>query len=475
MIPLSLRQVSDAIGASWESRSREVLVRRVSTDSREVKPGDLFVALRGPRFDGNQFVSEASQRGAAACVCDRRGAESLTAPRSIPPIPALVVDDTGKALMALASFYRRQVMSRSTVVIGVTGSNGKTTTKSLIDHVLGGSLKGRAAPRSFNNAIGVPLTLLSVEADDAYVVVEMGTSAPGELASLAATALPNVGVITSISEAHLEGLGDIHGVAAEKTSLLRYLRPDDLAVVNLDRSEIKSYVRGSVRAALVTFGRTPFADVRVTDVAADWTRTSFVLEGRYRVELPLPGAHHAANAAAAYVVARRFGIAPEEIARRLGSFVAVEGRCKVLDIAGVRVVDDSYNANPASMTAAIEALGEMRGRRIFVMGDMRELGPASSELHRRVFAAAVSAGFDLLIAVGAETSRAVADAASSMEACRSSEQRTIACDTVEAAGAALLDFLRAGDTVWIKGSRAMGLDRVVEGLRGRLGRTAAVA
>ncbi len=475
MIALSTHQVVDAMGASCKARTRDSWIRGVSTDSREVKPGDLFVALRGVRFDGHQFVSEAVARGAAAWVCDRRGTESIGAIQSAPPIPLLVVDDTGKALMALASFYRREVMSRSTVVIGVTGSNGKTTTKSLIDHVLGGSLKGRAAPRSFNNAIGVPLTLLSVEADDAYVVVEIGTNAPGEVAALAGIAAPNVGVITSIGEAHLEGLGDIQGVAAEKAALLRHIRPDGLAVVNVERPEVKGHLRGSVRAALVTFGTTPDADVRVTDVVGDLMHTSFVLEGRYRVELPLAGAHQATNAAAAYVVARRLGISPEEIVGRLGSFAAVDGRCKVIDIAGVRVVDDSYNANPASMTAAIAVLEKVCGRRIFVMGDMRELGAASPELHRGLVNSALSAGFEVLLAVGADATRAVAGIQAGDRPSQPSTCRAIACETTEAATGVLLGLVKPGDTVWVKGSRAMGLDGMVRELRASLGRAGAVA
>ncbi|MFH1109371.1 MAG: UDP-N-acetylmuramoyl-tripeptide--D-alanyl-D-alanine ligase [Planctomycetota bacterium] len=471
MIPMLLGDVAAAIGAAYSAGTAGVVVRRVTTDSRDVREGDLFFALRGVRFDGHQFAAEALAKGAVACVCDRNLHPPTEAARFLGGSgQALVVENTLDALGRLAKHYRHAVLPVSTVVIAVTGSNGKTTTKCMIDHVLGGEFKGRASPKSFNNAIGVPLTLLSADADDRYLVVEIGTNAPGEVASLAALTSPNVAVITSIGEAHLEGLGDIHAVAVEKTSLLRFVRPAGFAVVNVDRPEVLPYLASAGRTRLLTFGVDQSAKLCVARRRADLHGTAFELERRYRVELPMPGAHHATNAAAAFAVARWFGVAPQSIAERLQSFRPPEGRTQLAEIGGVKVVDDAYNANPASVAAAVEALrGAQNGRRVFVLGDMLELGVDSSASHRRVVRTAVEAGIEVLVAVGPAT----------VEAARASQSepngtQVYCCEDVPTANEVLDALVTVGDTVWIKGSRGMELDRIVRHLQTRLNAGAGV-
>ena len=471
MIPMSLADVAAAIGATCSAATAGVAVRRVTTDSRDVREGDLFFALRGVRFDGHQFAAEALAKGAVACVCDRNFHPPTEAARFLRGSgQALVVENTLDALGRLANHYRHAVLPVSTVVIAVTGSNGKTTTKCMIDHVLGGEFKGRASPKSFNNAIGVPLTLLSADADDRYLLVEIGTNAPGEVASLAALVSPNVAVITSIGEAHLEGLGDIHAVAVEKTSLLRFVRPAGFAVVNVDRPEVLPYLASAGRTRLLTFGVDQSAKLCVTRRRADLHGTAFELEGRYRVELPMPGAHHATNAAAAFAVARWFGVAPQRIAERLQSFRPPEGRTQLAEIGGVKLVDDAYNANPASVAAAVEALQcAQNGRRVFVLGDMLELGVDSSASHRRVVRTAVEAGIEVLVAVGPAT----------VEAARASQSgpngtQVYCCEDVSIANEVLDALVTVGDTVWIKGSRGMELDRIVRHLQTRLNAGAGV-
>ena len=461
MIPMSLGDAAAAVGAVCHPSLSQIVIRRVTTDSRDVQPEDLFFALRGPRFDGHQFTAQALAKGAVACVCDRR----LDAPKGSGLL--LSVDDTLAALGRLAKHYRHAVLPINTVVIAVTGSNGKTTTKCMIDYVLSGDFKGRASPKSFNNAIGVPLTLLSAEVDDRYLVVEVGTNSPGEVAALAAMASPNVAVITSIGEAHLEGLGDLHAVAAEKTSLLRFVRPAGFAVVNVDQAEILPYLSAAGRSRLLTFGVDQHAKLRVTPRRADLYGTAFELEGRYHIELPMPGAHHATNAAAAFAVARGFGVAPERIVERLRTFRPPQGRTELEEVGGVKLVDDAYNANPASVRAAVEALrGAANGRRVFVLGDMLELGVDSAASHGRVVRATVESGIEVLIAVGpatVEAARAHAPGRKGIE--------VHCCADVLSANVLLDGLVVAGDTVWIKGSRGMQLDGVVRHLRGRLGGT----
>ena len=466
MISMTLSDVALAMDAK-PCYAKDDLTRaragRVTTDSRTVEPGDLFVAVRGPRFDGHRFAGEAVSRGAVACVCDRRWAESSHREATPPKVPCLVVEDTVAALGRLAAHYRKSVMDARTVVVAVNGTNGKTTTKCMLDHILGGIWKGRAAPRSFNNHLGVPLTLLSAEADDRYLIVEIGTNAPGEVAMLADIASPNVAVITSVGEAHLEGLGGLPGVMAEKLSLLTHLRPGGLAVVNIDRPQLRTLLRPSERFSLVTVGTVPDAALRVTDVQVDLRLTTFAINERRRLEVPLPGVHHAANATAAFAVAEWLGVDPRLTVERLRSFAAGPGRGKVERIGDLLVVDDAYNANPASMSAAIETLGCATGRRVFVMGDMLELGEDSASYHRQAVETALASGIGLLVAVGPRTSEAVR----SIDAATCTA-KTVQCENARDACAVVMPLLSPGDTLWIKGSRAVGLDRLVHDLRARL-------
>ncbi len=487
MIPMRLRGMAAAIGAKTGAVDESIVARRVSIDSRDIQPGDLFFAIRGPTHDGHKFVDDATKKGAIAAVCDAVGADGFLrsrAPRPTPAsggghgdarieskIPLLIVDDTTMALGRLANHYRRAVMPIGTVVIAVTGSNGKTTTKCMIDHVLAGSFKGRASPRSFNNKYGLPLSILSTESDDQYLVAEVGTNAPGEIESLATIASPEVGVITSISEAHLEGLGDIHGVANEKSSLLHHIRLGGLAVVNIDRPEIRPFLSRVQRARLLTIGLDPSARLNVAARRSTIRKSSFRLDGRFDVELPMPGAHHATNATAAFAVGRWFGVSCEEIIQRLRTFVPPEGRTRVVESGGITIVDDSYNANPGSVSAAIEALRNAgAGRRVLVLGDMLELGTQTAVLHEQVIICAERMGIDALLGVGSAMKDAVSrfakgDSRMELFSCESADG---ACELVDA-------IIRPKDAVWIKGSRAVGLDRLVRHLESHWGPRAAVA
>jgi UDP-N-acetylmuramoyl-tripeptide--D-alanyl-D-alanine ligase len=379
--------------------------------------------------------------------------------------------DTVEALGRLAACYRREVMHASTVVVAVTGSNGKTTTREMIDHVLGGSLRGRSSPQNYNNQIGVPLTLLSAEMEDRYLVCELGTNAPGEVAALARIVSPQAAVITSIAEAHLEGLGDIGGVAAEKASVLDHVQPSGFAVVNVDRREIRPHLERGRHARVVTIGTDRRARLWVANRRGSITHTSFEVDGRFQVELPMPGVHHAINALSAFAIGRWFGLPPAKIIERLGSFKPLAGRTRLIDVGGATLVDDAYNANPASMAAAIDTMATSpTGRRVFVMGDMLELGDRSAHFHTLAVREAISAGIETLVVVGPATIEAA-------RACDADHRdtRVVLCEDAAAASDALVRMLSPGDTVWIKGSRAMQLDRVVDRLRADAGCKAAVA
>jgi UDP-N-acetylmuramoyl-tripeptide--D-alanyl-D-alanine ligase len=417
----------------------------VSVDSRTVAKGELFFAIRGERFDGHDFIDAALERGAVAAVVDGE-----TAPDER---PLIYVNDTGAALRRLAAHHRGQ---RSVNVVAVTGSNGKTTTKSMIHHVLGQRLRGRAAPKSYNNAVGVPLTLLSAEAGDEYLVVEIGSNAPGEVAALARLASPNIGVVTSIGDAHLKGFDDRGGVAREKLSLLDQIRKSGLAVLNADCPECAVMVRRLTDRHVVTFGTGESADVRVTDVRSCLDETRFVINGKTRVTLPCPGRHNALNAAAAFAVSRRLHVDPEQFVEAMATFSPPPMRLAVSRVGGLTLIDDSYNANPTSTRAAIEVLQSAgRGRRVFVGGEMLELGDDAAAFHEQAGRAIAEAGVDLLVAIGEHAPDVIAGAHSIARRLTS----VFYADTETACGD-LPNWLGDADTVLIKGSRGLGLERV---------------
>lgn len=445
MIPLTLDEIISAIGGRATCRLPRVSVSGVSTDSRTCRAGELFLAIRGERFDGHAFVDEALERRAIAAIVETCADGDDR--------PLIRVGDTVAALGRLAAYHRDQI---PTTVIAVTGSNGKTTTKCMIDHVLSRRLKGRGARASFNNAIGVPLTLLSARRGDDYLVVEIGSNARGEVAALAKMASPNVGVVTSIGDAHLAGFDNRSGVAVEKMSLLTHVRRGGLAVVNADNEDIERMVNRGVGCKVVTFGVSDRADVRVGDVVTCVDSTRFTINGRFAVTLAMPGGHNALNAAAAFAVCRRLALEPEEIIEALATFKLPPMRLNVVRLGRMTVIDDSYNANPESTAAAVEVLSRVsNGRRVFVAGDMLELGLAASALHEETGRRIGKANIDLLVAVG-EYGDAVIDGARAVNA----EVETIRYANTAAACRDLPKRLTEFDTVLFKGSRGMGLDRL---------------
>ena len=465
MIKLVLGEVVDAIDGRTEDVVPPVSVTGVSTDSRTVAEGELFFALSGERFDGHAFVVKALQRDAVAAVISGSRAAEVAEALAAAGVdgPLIEVDEPLAALGRLAVFHGKQT---STDVIAVVGSNGKTTTKAMIDHILKGRMRGRCSPKSFNNAIGVPLTLLTAEAADDYLVVEIGTNAPGEVAELAALSRPDMAVITGIGEEHLEGLGDLDGVAAEECSILSYVDEGGFAAVNTDWPRIREFMPER-RMTLATFGREADADLRVTATRYEMPWLHFELNGRFEYRLRMPGVHNAINAAGAIAIARRLGFEHEEIAERLTSFAALPMRSEVLKLGGVTVINDAYNANPASTLAAIDALEALSvtGRRVVVFGEMRELGAQSAKLHGKVAERLKAGTAEQVLLVGAAVEMmhdVLADGTLF-------GPRVECCETVEQCGEKLVAMLRDGDAVLLKASRAVGLDRLVTPLSAALG------
>lgn len=455
MLNLALTELLAIVAGTTDSPRTDVVIRGVSTDSRRLTAGELFVAIRGERFDGHDFIADAVARGAAAILAETgRG----SAPAGGPPL--VRVSDSVAALGLLAAAHRRALRGQ---VIAVAGSNGKTTTKLMIHHLLSGRFRGTASPGSFNNQIGVPLTLLAASPDDDYVVVEIGTNARGEVASLAAMASPDVGVITSVGEEHLEGLGDRAGVAAEECALLPHIRLRGRALVNVDSPEVGPHLHAGP-SALLTLGRTPSAALRLRSARVEPPWTCAETSDGLSFRLPLCGVHNADNALAAIAVARSFGVSDDEIVARL-STVALPGmRNQVVQVGGVTIINDAYNANPPSVVAALDFLEAVptTGRRWAVLGEMRELGAASAVQHRRVAGEAARRSIAGFVLVGA-----AAELMGPALLADGIDRRVERCADAEDCARFLARALQPGDVLLLKASRAVQLERVLEPL-GRL-------
>lgn len=433
----------------WRTPATNFGVEGVTTDTRTARSGDLYVALSGEKFDGHSFLPEADKAGCIAAIVRRDFPLDAGLSRLFGG-GIIGVQDTRVALGELAAHYRRLVPA---AVVAVTGSNGKTTTKRMIHHILAKRHAGTCSPKSFNNNVGVPLTLLGVSPSDDYVVCEVGSNAPGEIAALTRIAQPDIAVITSVGPTHLEKLIDVAHVAVEKAAILTKLSAGGLAVVWSDSPELDRALR-AYDCRQIRFGRSDDAELRLTGYIVQGEAQRFQINDRLWVRLPAFGRHMACNALAAIAVAQRFGFEQEEAAEALADFGGTEMRLQEVRCGSVRVLNDAYNANPASVAAAAAVLADVTTtRRVMILGDMRELGSAGEDLHRQL-GLQLAGVTDLLIGIG-PLGRLLAEAAAQAGAA------TAAFDSTEAAAPAVPDLLRDGDVVLIKGSRAMGMERLV--------------
>ena len=439
--------------------SPSAIVHGLTTDSRAVRKGDLFVALAGEKFDGHDFLLDVCAMSAAAAVVEEKRSAALPA-----HLPCVVVPDTRKALGAIAKSYCQLY---SAAAIAVAGSNGKTSTKELVAAVLSQRLRTLWSPASFNNDIGVPLTLLQLTAAHQAGVFEIGTNHPGELRPLIEMIRPTIGVITSIGREHLEHFGTIDGVLEEEGTLAQLLPAGGLLVINGDGYGAAQLTRRSVARVLrVGHGEGNDWKIRVLEMGVNGSR--FEIEtsaedyaGEYSIKLL--GTHQVVNAAYAVVVGKELGLGRAEIQRGLASCLGAKMRLQPKKIDDFIVLDDAYNANADSMQAALDTLlvFPCRGRRIAILGDMGELGETSVAAHEEVGRRAAEKGVDYLVAVG-EKSRVMASAA------RTAGLRNVLdVAEVEKVGPAVTEIVGSGDVVLVKASRSTRLERVIEYLSDR--------
>lgn len=440
----------------------------VSTDTRSLQRGQMFIALRGERFDGHDFLETAAQAGASVLVVDRETPGRAVTAKGV---AVLLVENTYTALARLAAAYRRTL---SATIIAITGSVGKTTTKQMIHAVLGTAYKGTASPKSFNNHIGVPLTLLNATTTDRYVVVEVGTNAPGEIAALAKIVEPNVAIITYIGSAHLERLGSKQAIADEKASLLRFIRDDGLAIVNGDRPELAEHLKAVRR--LVRFGSSDANDLRLTRCQRTPRGIDFTINDRTSFHVPMLGRHNAVNAMAAVAVGRHMNLSDDRIAEGLNSAEPASMRLNLTQFGrgdeAVALINDAYNANPDSMAAAIDVLANLPGasRRVAVLGDMAELGEHAATLHRDLGVTLANAPIDLAILIGPMMLFAAETLSKHWPADRIHAMPALDDDVAKQTAA----LLEPGDTVLIKASRSAGLERLLPAIEQRFDTTDAL-
>lgn len=453
MANFKLSEIIQIVNGSLIKGDPELTVSGVSTDSRNIKPGELFLALKGERFDGHQFLSEAVKAGAAALlVMDDTNLAGET--------PVIRTDDTLKAFGAIAGFHRQRYQAP---VIGITGSNGKTTTKDLVAAVLSQKYNVVKTEANYNNEIGLPLTLLKIDETTEVVVAEMGMRGLGQIRNLAAIAQPMIGVVTNIGQAHLELLGSEANIAKAKAELIESLPPNGMAVLNGDDPWIrKMSIPHQVRP--VWFGLNDSGlDYRGVILENNGEGILFQVDGageKLEIFLPLPGRLNVYNALAAVAVGRILGVSFREIKEGLAAPEMTGRRLKILDRNQIRIIDDTYNASPASVKAALDVLGGFSGpgKKIAVLGDMLELGKASIDSHFEIGEYAARLGVDYLLAYG-DLARKYVQGFTGITPGKA-EYFSNKPELIRV----LKEVARPGDSVLIKGSRGMKMEEVVEAL-----------
>lgn len=443
----TLQEIMDATGATLISGSIQGDVQSVSTDSRTATPGALFIPLMGDNFDGHQFISNAISSGATVVLTMKPGIE-------IKGATVLQVSDTLLALQNLARFHRRRFDG---MVIAVTGSNGKTSTKDLLASVLSQKFNVRKSEKNYNNEIGLPLTLLNLESKDEICVVEMGMRGIGEISTLARIAEPDVGIITNVGVSHIERLGTQENIAKAKAELVENIPPDGTVVLNMDDTLVAEMVP-KAKGRVIGFGMGSTAMIQGIDILYEEGQTRFVcrvFDEFFPVVLPVLGEHNVYNALAAIAVARLVGISTVKIQKGLAQVEMSGMRQEKHEMDGIVFINDAYNANPVSMKAALRALTQFgNGRKIFVMGDMLELGKRAKEMHQSLKKDVLEADVKYLVTVGTLSS-ALANVM------KTEATEVFTCKDTGEATAVLKKIAQPGDIVLIKGSRSMRMEEIL--------------
>ena len=464
---ITIKELVSAIGGRQISGPPDKLVRGLSTDSRRVAPGYMFLALRGERYDGHDFLAGAVNAGAAGVIVqsDKAIPQELTTDNLV----VITVSSTLKALGDLALWWRRHWGGK---VIAITGSNGKSTTKEMAASILSLKANTMKSPGNFNNLIGLPLTILSLEEDHKMAVLEMGMNRAGEITRLTQIAGPDVGLITNVAKAHLEGLGDLQGVVKEKGELLRMMPKESTAILNGD-DELTAGLASTFQGPIVTFGLGEMNQVRAGAIKEtdDYIQTFdiYINDEKIKVKLNLLGIHNVFNALGGTAIASCLSISRELIAQGLEDFRPLNGRFQIIDLeGGIRIIDDTYNSNPSSLRAALQTIKGLRVKKqdlVVGLGEMMELGKETSRYHFDAGQLIAGVGARYLVVLGEHGPQVI------QGACKGGmniKQTQLATNHTEMSDA-IKGNVREGDIVFLKGSRKVALDKVVEVIKGYFG------
>ncbi len=456
---MSSLEISQAVDAVQTPTRSAIFPAGYSIDSRTVQSGECFIAIRGPNFDGHQFIPEALGKGASLIVAQAEAKRAWST-----AAPVIYVEDTLVALQRLAN-YARSKWGRK--VIAITGSTGKTTTKEIVGSILAARFRVFKSMGNFNNDFGLPLSLLRLHEQQDIAVLELGMSAPGEIARLSKIAKPDIGIVTNVKPVHLEFFNSIQGIARAKRELIEQLPGDGVAVLNNDDTRVRQFGR-YFPGRILTYGVQTAASYRVPEIRFSGLRgTEFRLDHRdrsYLFTLPLIGIHNVYNCLPAIAVAHHLGLGFEAIDHRMKRLTPSPGRGETLSFTdGFQVINDSYNSNPAALEIMIRFLKQVphQKRRILVAGEMLELGPGSSEFHRNSGKIAAKAKLDLIVGVQGEACRII-------EAAKEegiSGHRAIFFESSVAAGEWLSREVKVGDLILLKGSRGVKTEQVIEILK----------
>lgn len=451
---LTLRQLLEAVGGTLlgEYDDLDATVAQISTDSRELVPGSLFIPLQGDRFDGHSYINAALEGGCAGCFTARERENYL------PGKFYIKVRSTHRALWELAQYYRQRF---HIPFVAVTGSVGKTTAKDMVAAVLGAKYKVHKTEGNFNNEIGVPLTLLKLEREHQVCVVELGMDHAGEIDNLARLVEPDIALITNIGDAHIENLGSREAIFQAKCEIFSHLKEGDVVILNGD-DPLLATLRGKLPQRTIFVGRGEGLDYIANNLDSDGVSciTCHIKtpEAQFQADIPALGEHMVYPTLLAVAVGEELGLAVDEIIQGIGAFLPTKMRMNILRCKGdIVILNDAYNANPQSMRAAAAVLGAARGhRKVAVVGDMKELGPNSEQFHRAVGGYFAQAGTDRLIAIG-DLARFIAEGAK-----QGGVEQASYYHTMEEAGDALLREMRSGVTILVKASRSMAFEKIVD-------------
>ncbi len=457
MKPVTIKQIVQIVGGRIQNQCADLSaqVKAVTIDSRMADDHQLFVALRGETFDGHEFVLSAVEKGAVGVIAEH--------PVQLPDdsrAAIIVVDNSIEALGKLAAWYRQQISAK---VIAITGSAGKTTVRQIMHQVLSGFYRCRQAPKSFNNHIGVPLAILSAEADDEILLLELGSNHPGEISELTKMSKPDIAVVTFIGPAHLEGFGTLENVLKEKASIAEGLSGDGTLYINGDQPELVDYVKTRFDVKTVLFGTLDRCDVIGTKFQTQGSGGSLLIDDQF-VKVPLAGKANLMNILTVWSVCKDIKVLLSDFVGITGRLMPVSMRLEVQELSALTVLNDCYNANPASMANALECLktfsNQEKRRLVFIAGDMYELGGQSQGLHIELGQKAAAEGVQVLLCVG----RFAADMAGGAVGDLSTVQAQV-FENVDQLCDNLHKYIQPDDIILVKGSRAVGLEKAVQRLR----------